>query len=71
MVHSTDITTDFCQLPSNDCDHARIGNISVQSLKKTARRFKIRNIRVRKSDDVLYTKPFRSNNNVPMGHRIY
>lgn len=66
-----DSQADFCLIPGNDCDHAKISNISVQSLKKDARHFRIRNIRIRKSDEALSLKPFRSNNNIPMGRRLY
>lgn len=70
MTH-IDSGSDFCFLPGNDCDHTAMSNISVQGLIKDARRFKKHNIRVRTPVDALKGKPFRSNNNVPMGHRIY
>lgn len=66
-------SADFCFVPSNDCDHATLANLSVGELSKTVRRFKRRNISVRLSKPIkaLKGKPFRSNNNTPLGHRLY
>ncbi len=79
MIHEYDDGTasgvDFCVLPGNDCEgtkNSANGLVSMQSLAKIARRFHRKNIRGRvRPMDEARSGPFRSNNNIPMGHRIY
>ena len=71
MDINTGPCADFCFVPTNDCDHATLANVSVKDMVKSARQFKRRHIRLRKPVDALKGKPFRSNNNTPLGHRLY